>query len=263
MYECTGCHRRNQLRPGQLCLNCRVEGPEKVRRRLEREARARGPRSETDTLTNAIVEAANPGTVRPAVPKPWQRLKELGYIVPAANLPSILQHGLLSYAEAQKFKPLSLADEEIQDRRDQIKVGTRYLHRYVNLYLNPRNAMLYRVRNRFPNVGVLMVDAEEIFKLSDIWVSDRNAAASHAKFYRAPSGLKHLDWEAVYSESWAHGGKVDTSRKQAMQAEILVPTIVPPGFITRLVVSKRRVRVHAQQLAPKLRTTLNPDLFFA
>jgi ssDNA thymidine ADP-ribosyltransferase, DarT len=44
-------------------------------------------------------------------------LEELHFITPIANLPSILQHGILSHDRAEKVPHQSVANMEVQDRR--------------------------------------------------------------------------------------------------------------------------------------------------
>jgi hypothetical protein len=44
-------------------------------------------------------------------------INELHYITPIANVPSILQHGLLSHSRAQKVVHQSVAMLDIQDLR--------------------------------------------------------------------------------------------------------------------------------------------------
>ena len=49
-------------------------------------------------------------------------IAELHYITPIANLPSIVQLGILSNQRAAKVKHVSVAMEEIQDQRRQKKI---------------------------------------------------------------------------------------------------------------------------------------------
>ena len=73
-------------------------------------------------------------------------LKELHYITPIANVASILERGILSHISATRIKHDSVADESVQERRSRVQVqGKTRLHHYVNLYLNARNPMLYRL----------------------------------------------------------------------------------------------------------------------
>jgi len=73
-------------------------------------------------------------------------VKELYYILHIDNLKSILQHGILCYNKAKKFGYTSIADEEIQKRREKVVIpgGKRKLHDYANLYFNARNPMMFK-----------------------------------------------------------------------------------------------------------------------
>ena len=60
-------------------------------------------------------------------------IPELHYITPIANLPSIMKLGILSNKRASKVGHVSVAMEEIQDKRRQKKIpGAGLLHDYVN-----------------------------------------------------------------------------------------------------------------------------------
>jgi hypothetical protein len=62
-------------------------------------------------------------------------LEELHYITPLSNVASILQHGLLSHIRVAKLKHTSVAMQEIQDRRSNVRVpGGRKLHEYVHMW---------------------------------------------------------------------------------------------------------------------------------
>jgi len=66
-------------------------------------------------------------------------LSELHYITAIDNVPSILQHGLLSHRRAARLTNRSVAMEEIQARRATVRVpGGERLHDYVNLYTATR-----------------------------------------------------------------------------------------------------------------------------
>ena len=72
-------------------------------------------------------------------------LHELGYIVPIATVPSILQHGILSHRRAERILHESIALQDIQDLRAKVKVPKgRALHEYANMYICPRNPMLFK-----------------------------------------------------------------------------------------------------------------------
>ncbi len=77
-----------------------------------------------------------------------KRIKELQCIMPLDNIPSVLEHGILSYERAAKLKHHSVAMPEVQDLRDkkQVPRGLK-LHQYANLYFHARNPMLYKRKN--------------------------------------------------------------------------------------------------------------------
>ncbi len=68
-------------------------------------------------------------------------LHELGYIVPIATVPSILQRGILSHRRAEKVVHESIALQKVQDLRAEVNVPNgRALHEYANLYICPRKS---------------------------------------------------------------------------------------------------------------------------
>jgi len=72
-------------------------------------------------------------------------VKELHYITPMGNLPSIFQRGILSNYLVEKLPHSSVAKQEVQEIRASVRVPSgRPLHEYVNLYFNARNAMMYK-----------------------------------------------------------------------------------------------------------------------
>jgi hypothetical protein len=74
---------------------------------------------------------------------------ELHYITPIANVPSILQYGILSHARAERVPHGSVAMQEIQDRRRNKQIpGARTLHDYANLYFDAHNPMLSARRSQ-------------------------------------------------------------------------------------------------------------------
>ncbi|MBI1748033.1 MAG: DUF4433 domain-containing protein [Acidobacteria bacterium] len=74
-------------------------------------------------------------------------IAELHFIAPIANVPSIMQHGILSHKLAGPIHHGSLAMSEIQERRKNKQIpGARKLHEYANLYFDAHNPMLSKCR---------------------------------------------------------------------------------------------------------------------
>lgn len=88
-------------------------------------------------------------------------LRELHYITPIANVPSILQHGLLSHQRSTRVGHTSVAMPQVQARRaGRTLPSGRPLHAYANLYLTARNPMLYKLRWKRDAICVLSVGAD-------------------------------------------------------------------------------------------------------
>src|SRR5687768_12873759 len=79
----------------------------------------------------------------PSSPLDRSRVRELHYITPISNLPSIGRLGILSHEAADRLQAASIAMPEIQDIRATKRVpnGLR-LHQYANLYFDARNPMM-------------------------------------------------------------------------------------------------------------------------
>ncbi len=167
------------------------------------------------------------------------QLSHLSYLTPIANVPSIMQRGILCHNKAKRLNPHSIAAEEIQDRRRGKRVPQgRLLHDYANLYINPRNPMMYRRKGLHAQICVLQVDPS-VIDLADVVVSDQNAASDWARFAAAPGGLDIVDYERTSANEWtAHEDRRDIWRHKAqMCAEVLVPSRVAPTLIVGAYVS--------------------------
>jgi ssDNA thymidine ADP-ribosyltransferase, DarT len=68
------------------------------------------------------------------------RVEELHYITSSHNLASIHVRGILSHTRTKAIEHVSVASEEVQNRRAKKRVpGQRLLHHYANLYFDARN----------------------------------------------------------------------------------------------------------------------------
>jgi len=157
------------------------------------------------------------------------------HITPVSNLPTILEHGLYSHTQLVRRKILfSVAyDSNIVERRGRIPTGTRRsLHEYVNLYLNPRNAMMYLVKViERCDVAVVQVNSR-VLDRKDVWLTDGNAAANATSFH--PVDMKTLAQlrHQVDCESWNDPDEsLKAENKRKMMAECLVPVHISPELI--------------------------------
>ncbi len=142
-------------------------------------------------------------------------LTELHYITPIANVPSILNLGILSHNRAKRVPHESVAMNEIQDRRAGVTVpGGRKLHEYVNLYICARNPMMYKRQTQHQGLCVLGISTN-ILDLPGVVISDRNASSDYAIFKAAPGGLSIVNREWTFAEYWTDADQITEWKKKA------------------------------------------------
>jgi len=190
-------------------------------------------------------------------------LRELHYITPIANVPSIMVHGILCHSRAAKLRHLSVADPEVQSRRKEKRVpGGRRLHGYANLYICARNPMLYRRHADHATLCVLCI-SPDVLDIEGTVVTDQNAASDHVRFTPAPRGLAFIDGERVFAEYWTHADTIEEWRhKSAMCAEVLVPDCVPPNCIVGAYVSCEKAAATLREYGFEHPVHVDPHMFF-
>lgn len=190
-------------------------------------------------------------------------LPELGYIVPIATVPSILAHGILSHHRAVRVAHTSIASEEVQDRRSRVVVpGGQRLHDYANLYICPRNPMLYKRKDVHHDLCVLRVGVD-VLDLPGAVVTDINAGSMYVRFAPAPDGLSIVNRAATFARYWNDEDYATYCRKKSLKcAEVLIPSVVPLTFVTGAYVSEHQGRDALAAAAPSVTSTVNADLFF-
>lgn len=171
-------------------------------------------------------------------------IEEIYFIAPIENLDSILAHGLLSHNQiAQlKLRHKSIANGVIQERRKNKPVpGGKYkLHDFVNLYFNPRNAMMFKRKEIHADMCVLGIDRNLLNDRTAI-ITDGNASSDYTIFYPASSGVQHLDKNLVFAHSWYDDDYFDMLRKKrAVCSEVLVLDNVPANQIRQIYVSSEQ-----------------------
>ncbi|MEM0344084.1 MAG: DarT ssDNA thymidine ADP-ribosyltransferase family protein [Thermoplasmata archaeon] len=197
-------------------------------------------------------------------------LRQLFYITPTTNIPSILERGILSHArvERESIPHQTIYDEAIVAMRGQKRINDNlFLADYANLFFEPRNAMLLRVLCTPPhnddNIAILGVD-KSILEMPNVLVTNGLAARSETRFFQACELTRVLAEceRALCVEMW------DGSTKSKRMAECLVPDAVPPEYIKMIYVnsldSKSRL---AQKLAAlgfsEIEIVTDSEMFFA
>ena len=210
------------------------------------------------------------------------RRRELYYITGLENLESILSSGILSRDEVEK---LGLDFIDIADKGIVGKRRKKGLSRYANLYIYPRNAMMYRLsRERKDKLIVIGVDAE-VSKKKGSKVSIGNAASDYSvlldpddvyltKLFEKVRDIR--DWyseEAIINiKPFVKKSKLPFSSaeylfpKTFLQSEVLVPKRVPKKYIRAIYVPnenlKEKILPSVKELLKGIEVIVDPDLFF-
>jgi len=165
-------------------------------------------------------------------------LKELHYITPIENVPSVMQHGILCKNRANKLNPASIAMKAIQALRANKAVpGGLQIHEYANLYLCARNPMMYVRSAKHVELCVLRIDTSVLY-LKDVVIADSNAASRYTAFWPSPSGLEKVHGPWVFADDWTDANQITQWQKKAAKcAEVLVPSVVLPNKIIGAYVS--------------------------
>lgn len=190
-------------------------------------------------------------------------LVELHFITKIANVPSILEYGILCHRAADNLPHDSVAMPEIQERRaDKTVPGGKPLHQYANLYITARNPMLYKRKAKHLELAVLRIDAA-VLDLPNAIIADGNAASDYTRFAPSSIGLENVDRNLVFAESWDDMDQIAKWRKARVKcAEVLIPDKVDAKFIQGAFVSSAESEQELKNLAPELTIAINPHLFF-
>jgi hypothetical protein len=191
-------------------------------------------------------------------------ITELHFIAPIANVPPIVEHGILCYRLASQIEHHSVAMAEIQERRTNKRIpGAGTLHDYANLYFDAHNPMLSKIRAQNEEICVLQVDAK-VLDLPGVIIADRNAASNWVRFSPVDDGLKAIDRERVFARYWTHPQDVyeEMSHKSEKCAEVLVLDCVMPGFLVGAYVANETALQMFQQLNIALPVSIRNDIFF-
>lgn len=179
------------------------------------------------------------------------------------NIPSIMRRGLLSNEKAARITHTSIAMNEVQERRDKIRVpnGLR-LHQYANVYFDPHNPMLSARRNQNNDICILKFDCC-ILDMPGVIVSDRNASSDYASFYSPKVGMKEIDFDLVYARFWTDEDYyVQMQKKSIKCAEVLVPYGIPYEYIVCAAVIDKGAAHKLEDVGFDKTIEIEPRVFF-
>ncbi len=201
-----------------------------------------------------------------------KRFRELYYITHLENVPSILEHGILSHAEIERrhMEHARLYDHAtVHHRQYRQAPNGRSLWEFANLYFQPRNPMLYRVlmENAARKRAIVVLGVNKaVLELPDVCITTGNAASLYSRILPREEGLAQLTdiLRQVNISYWTE----ETGAKRRIMAEVLVPTRVPPEYISTLYVcdqtaqqlAQERLGAHLEQ--QRVEIVPEPPMFF-
>ncbi len=211
----------------------------------------------------------------------FSQRQELYYIVHLENLCSVLQNGIYSHQEAEKKFPerKRIENEQVYKRRQQ-----KGLSKYANLYINPRNPMLYRIYKGLGwKVVVVGIDASVIDEM-DALISIGNAARKDAGIYESSKvhlkkllkDIRNIEyWDNIpnyhvknYLQQNVNNGDIAYSSQVLIMSEVLIPNRVPKKYIRSVYVPSEGVKKEVERIlescerAVRVEMSVVPALFF-
>jgi len=183
-------------------------------------------------------------------------------IMPIDNISNVMRDGILCKYMADQFNHLSVANDQVQRRRDNVMFCD--LHRYACLYFDARNPMLYYLsaNSNIDSICVLAVSCE-ILDVDGCIVTDRNASKNMARFFDPQDGLRMIDFDTVYTRYWEDENEFEKDRKKGIKcAEALIPESVAYSYIAGAVVCNNVARNNLINQGLDKRIRIDRDLFF-
>lgn len=179
------------------------------------------------------------------------------------NISSIMQVGLLSNEKSRRIYHISIAMEEVQQRRDVVRIPNGLgLHQYVNVYFDPHNPMLSARRSENENICILKLN-KVILDFDGVVISDRNASSDYASFFQPEVGLQHIDFDLVYAPYWTDENYYAYLRKKSIKcAEVLIPYKIPYDYVMCAAVVNEKTQRRLEEIGFNRTTEIVPDLFF-
>lgn len=201
------------------------------------------------------------------------RVVELYHVTRIENLASIARIGLqpknrlvsagrtfadISIPSAQHRRSLRTALVSATGRPLGIR---RPLHDLVPLYINPRNPMMFRIRNQAPDLCLVVVSALGLCdEFHEIAFSDGNMASDRSTTYSSIDELDRINWPILRAETWTDF----EDGKRARCAEFMVSPSIEPGQILRIETCSSRSQAKAERAVANssMAVQIAPEQFY-
>jgi len=150
----------------------------------------------------------------------------LYHLTHKSNINNIMKHGLMNHNRARSTGAMNM-DISLQSAQDRRK----HLHDFVPLFFNPKNPMLYKLRDQQDDLVIIEIEVSCIIDKC-FRITDGNAASPRTiQFPNSLDSLNRLPWNVINDYSWSQ--HEDGSRKRA--AEVLVEPVISKVHFNRLI----------------------------
>lgn len=193
-------------------------------------------------------------------------IKSLFYITHVDNVPSILNHGILSHEaiESQGVPFTPIYDSGIvSSRKEKSTPDGKSLWDYSNVYFQPRNPMMYRVIHEKDKRDLVILGLRpEVLQSPHAFITDGNAANNSTQYFEVSEGMKAIEsqWKVIQSDWW---NETDGSKRRIM-SECLVPEKISHACIHTIFVADHEAKKRVEKLIPaaKIPVVPEPKFFF-
>lgn len=191
------------------------------------------------------------------------RSKNFYNIMPIDNIPSVIEHGILSFNKTRSLPHQSIALSDVQNRREKVQIPNgNSLHSYANLYFTYHNPMLYRRQDEAENLVILAI-SQEVINIDGCIISDQNAATDLVKFYTPDDALIKLNFDLIFAQDWRDTNPYTFSYKKATKcAEILIPDCVPYEYIIGAYVLNKDNELKLRQMGFDKKIAISSKVFY-
>lgn len=184
-------------------------------------------------------------------------------IMPIANIPSVLQYGIVCFDHMQQIQHSSIAMNEVQARRSKVEIPNGLaLHQYANLYFTFHNPMLYKRQGMADELCILALSSK-VMDVDGCILADRNAATSLVRFFSPLDGVEKLDFEKIHAQFWTDPDPIIQREKKAIKcAEVLIPHSISTDYIVGAYVVSNEATEQLRNCGFDKQIVVNPRVFY-
>ena len=194
------------------------------------------------------------------------------YLLKINNLPSILEHGILSFntVKSLQMKSESFASKSVEKRRAErapvcLSSGNnRSIHDLVPLYLTPRTPTLFMRLDLQGFLCFAVIRSQILFDPNIEFVfTDGNVGSKKTVFYYKAEDLNKIPWQVIRAKYWTRFP--DGTRKR--NSEFLIYPKIDLHYISKIIVDKPKTkqiveRIIASKKTEHIEVGINPWFFF-